>query len=423
MLKQLKYKLYFIVAGYFRFFAAIQLNRWKPQIIVVTGSSGKTTLLHLIESQLKDRARYSHHANSSFGIPFDILGLKRQTLQKGEWVYLFLVAPFKAFKKPFAEKLYIVEADCDRPGEGTFLASLLKPEVCLWLSSSGTHSVNFDELVEEKKFTDVEAAIAYEFGYFLEHTSKLAIINGDNQLIENQTKRSSATIKRITKVELSGYKVFENKTEFGIDQHLYTINFLLPEEVFYSLAAVLELLKFLGIDVDLLFKDFVLPPGRSSVFKGVNGITIVDSSYNATLDGLSAMLNTFSLYPAKIKWAVIGDMLEQGKSEAESHQRLAELLAQAGLDKIILMGPRVCKYTYPKFKNLVADDGRVEKFEMPKQALDYILANAKSGEIILFKGARFLEGVVEHLLLDKNDVNKLCRREKVWEFRRKQWGL
>src|SRR4051812_37156093 len=122
MIKTIKYKLYFLVAAYFRAFARIQLNSWNPKVVVVTGSSGKTTLLNLVESQLGGIAKYSHHANSSFGIPFDVLGLHRKSLKITEWLYLFVAAPFKAFKKPFSENIYIVEADCDRPGEGEFLA-------------------------------------------------------------------------------------------------------------------------------------------------------------------------------------------------------------------------------------------------------------------------------------------------------------
>ena len=99
MFRLLKKKLYFTVAFYFRIFAKIQLRIWKPRIVVVTGSSGKTTLLHLIESQLGEKARYSHHANSMFGIAFDILGLKREKLVVTEWIYLVLAAPFRAFKK------------------------------------------------------------------------------------------------------------------------------------------------------------------------------------------------------------------------------------------------------------------------------------------------------------------------------------
>jgi hypothetical protein len=47
----------------------------------------------------------------------------------------------------------------------------------------------------------------------------------------------------------------------------------------------------------------------------------------------------------------------------------------------------------------------------------------QGGETILFKGARFMEGVIENLLVDKKDAAKLVRREKIWEIRRKQWGF
>src|SRR3989344_1264779 len=190
MTKWIKRTLYFTIARYFKFFAMIQLVLWKPRVIVVTGSSGKTTLLHLIESQLKHVARYSHHANSAFGIPFDILGLNRSSLTISEWPSLLLSAPLKAFKKPYGERLYVVEADCDRPGEGKFLASLLNPEVTLWVGSSRTHSINFDRLVVNQEFHTAEEAIAYEFGYFLEYTTKKVIVNGDSDLIVSQLGRS-----------------------------------------------------------------------------------------------------------------------------------------------------------------------------------------------------------------------------------------
>src|SRR3989344_8801987 len=190
MIGTIKQALYFPVAYYFRFWAKIQLNLWKPRIIVITGSSGKTTLLHLIESQIGDKAKYSHHANSSYGIPFDILGLGRKDLTPDEWIFLFLFAPFKAFKAIPNEKIYIVEADCDRVGEGRFLASFLKPEITLWINSTLTHSSNFDYLVKNKCFPTVKETIAYEFGNFLKYTQKMAIVNGDSLLIQNQLRRT-----------------------------------------------------------------------------------------------------------------------------------------------------------------------------------------------------------------------------------------
>lgn len=411
MINRLKQSLYFPVAYYFRIFAQIQLKIWKPRIIVITGSNGKTTLLHLIESQLGDRAKYSHQANSTYGIPFNILGLQRKSLNLFEWPFLFLLAPFKAFKTPYMQKIYIVEADCDRPKEGKFLGSLLKPEITIWLSVSKTHSVNFDSLDD----------IAYEFGFFLEYCQKYAVINGDNNLITKQTSRTKAQVIKNYKKDLQKYQIFEDSTKFQISNKEYSFKFLLPQDTFYSIQATNLLLKKIGIP-HRNFNNFYLPPGRSSIFAGVKNTTIIDSSYNATPASTEAVLNMYRLYPAENKWAVISDMIELGQEEEIEHKNLAELLASSKLDKVILMGPRVLKHTLPLLKQ-ISPRLPIVSFLTPKEVLDYLKNNLQGDETILFKGARFLEGVIEHLLKNKKDISKLCRRERVWQKRRAQWGL
>lgn len=409
MINKLKRFFYFPFARYFRFFAKIQMALWKPKIVVVTGSNAKTTLLHLIESQIGNRARYSHQANSSFGIPFDILGLQRKKLTIDEWPSLFLLAPFKAFKKPPKENLYIVEADCDRPYEGKFLATLLKPEIILWISSGKTHSMNFKEPVEEN--------IAFEFGYFLENTTKLAIVNEDSALIKKQLPRTKARIIKVSKKgHLQKYILNKNSCEFRIDANSYRFNCLLPEESFYQIASTLKLMDYLNFPIDSSFTNFKLPPSRSSEFRGIKNTILIDSSYNANLSSLAVILNMFDKLPVANKWAVLGDMLEQGTHEQSEHEKLAEIIAKCNFKKIILMGPRISKYTYPFVKSAV-------RFETPKEVLDYLKKNIQGGETILFKGARFLEGVIEHLLKNKDDASKLCRREKIWQQRRAKWGL
>ncbi|MBI4039563.1 hypothetical protein HY388_01935 [Candidatus Daviesbacteria bacterium] len=416
--------LYFPIAYYFRFFAGIQLKIWHPRVIVVTGSSGKTTLLHLIESQLRSQAKYSHHANSSYGIPFDILNLHRRSLTIIEWPGLFLLAPFRAFKKPYPQKIYIVEADCDRPFEGKFLALLLRPEVTLWTSVSRTHSKNFDKLVKNKKYYSLEDAIAYEYGYFLEYTSDLSIVDGDSAFITKQLSRTTSQVKLATIANhLQDYQVSLSQTRFKIDDKLYTFNFSLPRETSYNIFMCLGLLAYLGHPVDDTFAHFYLPPGRSSVFPGVNDITIIDSSYNANLSSMEVILEMFSRIPAQTKWAVIGDMLEQGAGEGYEHEQLAQIIAKLELKKIILFGPRTSQYTFPQLQKMIGDKTDVQKFMNPREVLDYLQNTISGGEVILFKGARFLEGVIEHLLWDKNDAQKLARREKVWQIRRKHWGL
>jgi UDP-N-acetylmuramoyl-tripeptide--D-alanyl-D-alanine ligase len=420
MIKAIKRFFYFPIAFYFRFWAKIRLNFWKPVVIAITGSSGKTTLLHLVESQIGKKAKYSHHANSSYGIPFDILGLTRKKLTPDEWFSLFLLAPLKAFKSAPKEKLYIIEADCDRPGEGEFLASLLNPEITLWINSGLTHSVNFDALIKNKKFPTVEEAIAYEFGYFLEYTKKLAIVNGDDLLIQKQLERTKNPVEIVTQENLEFYKINEGSTEFIVDNKKYFINSLFPKNIFYSIQMANLLLKILNLPLDLTFKNFTLPPGRNSVFKGIKNTTIIDSTYNATPDGVKTIFQMFDEYPARNKWLILGDMIELGENEKEEHEKLANLINLMKLNKIILIGPRVSNFTYP---NLKPSNGEIEKYLMPKDGLDYILKNLNGKEVILFKGARFLEGIIEQLLQNKDDGNKLARREVAWQNRRKAFGI
>ena len=114
-------------------------------------------------------------------------------------------------------------------------------------------------------------------------------------------------------------------------------------------------------------------------------------------------------------------MLEQGRSEKEEHEKLAQLIVQSNYDRVILLGPRIINHGYSIIEKHYKN--KVVAYTSPKDVLDYLLSNLEGGETILFKGARFLEGVIERLLKNKSDVAKLARREKIWEIRRKKWGL
>lgn len=421
MFQLIKRRLYFFVASYFRLFASIRLKIWKPKVIVVTGSSGKTTLLHLIESQLGSAARYSHEANSSFGIPFNILGLHRKTLIITEWLMLFILAPFKVFSKIPREKFYVVEADCDRPHEGIFLSKLLKSEITLWTNVSRTHATNFEKEVKNGKFKNVDEAIAYEFGYFAETARDLVIIGDASSLLEKQYSRIKCSMQKVLdSYDLSSYEVDEKGSTFVINKGNYNFKYLLPRKTSTLISMCLTLMDYLGKDVDKTFNNFKLAPGRSSVFEGIKDITIIDSTYNANLDSMTEIVEMFSKIKNGNKWAVLGDMIEQGSHEEEEHTKLGRLLLKYDFQKFILMGPRVSKYTKAV---LLGNKRDVVSFLGPKEVLDYLAKNIKGGELILFKGARFLEGVIEHLLKNKSDAGKLARREKIWEIRRKKWEL
>lgn len=420
MFQKLKDLFFFPVAYYFAFWAKIRLGRWRPRVIVITGSTGKTTLFAMVESQLKGYAHFSHHANSAIGVPFDILDLHRKTLQPAEWIGIILKAPAHAFKKPYPENLYVVECDADRPGEGKFLAELLKPEVTLWVSTSRTHSMNFDKLIPEK-FKNVEEAIAYEFGYFLEKTKNLVVITDESELQKDQLFRTKAKVQDVD-IDRLEYKISRDGTVFKRRNETYKFKQLLPKEIYYSIEMTKLTCEYLGFLFDPSFKNLELPPARSSLFRGVKNITIIDSTYNANLSSMNAILSMFKDFPSNNKWAVLGDMLEQGNEEEEEHVKLADVITSLDVKRIILLGPRITKFTFPILQEKLKGTP-INAFDNPKEVLDFLQLHIKGGEVVLFKGARFLEGVIENLLLDKKEKKLLARREQVWEKRREKWGL
>ncbi len=428
ILRAIKKHLYFTVASYFRFFAAIYLKRWNPTVIAVIGSSGKTTLLHLFEAQLKDKAVYSHHANSAFGIPFHILGLSRKNFKKYEWFTLALRAPFQALRSVNKEKIYVVEADAERPKEGEFSSRLLKPHIVVWLSLEEAHGVNFDQIADkqakqEERRNSVREVIAQEFGYFLEHARSLVVVNTDNKYIAKQAGRSKTKTSLVSEKDVHAFTVNKDSVEFITSLGIFKIPKLVPADVGLSVVAVARALEFLNIKTDPDFSGFVVPPSRSSVLAGKNNVTIIDSSYNATFGGMKAMLDLFKRYPASgEKWLVLGDMIEQGKSEEAQHQDLAGLVVDARPDRVVMVGPRLAQNTYPILVSELGDQN-VLTYMMPREALKYLEREVKGGETIMFKGARYLEGVVEKMLEDPADAFKLCRREEIFVKKRKQWGI
>lgn len=447
-LKAVKKSLYFFVASYFGVWAKIVLLRWKPTIVTVIGSSGKTTLLHLLEAQIGDVAVYSHRANSTFGIPFHILGLQRKNFSLLEWPVLILCAPFKIFRTLPTQKLYVTEADAERPGEGKFLAELLRPHVLIWLSLGETHGVNFDPIMSRVRAEKVEQVIAREFAHFLLHTQSLAILNKDNPYIAEQTVPAAARkmkngIVWLSQADLQYISVEKDRVIFRTLRDEFTVPKLVPKDVGLSVLATVHATKFLAQNIELPaldkhFSAFTLPPGRSSVFLGRKNTTLIDSTYNATIDGMRTMLELFAAYPVAEKnsneisgvgekWLVLGDMIEQGKSEETEHVLLASLIQKVRADRVILVGPRLARYTLPKLAKLAAVAGdttdSVVSVMKPGEAFEYVEKNLRGGEVILFKGARFLEGVVERMLENPADEVHLCRRESVWVARRKQWGI
>ncbi|PID33433.1 hypothetical protein CR969_00750 [Candidatus Saccharibacteria bacterium] len=422
MISRLKKKLYLIAASYFRFWSNFSLKRWKPRVIAVTGSVGKTTMLRMLEIQLGKKAHYSHNANSAFGIAFDIVGLKGVTNSKWRWLYLLVAVPIKSLIYKHQEEFYVVEIDGERPKETQFLANWLRPEVALWVSLGRSHAVFYDQQVKNGLFDNVDQAIAHEFGYLPRNTKKLVIATSGNHLINQQIEDISAEVRMVDIKDLQSYEVWADKTRFSLKAGRVEFSCPMPEEVAVQLLMLEKLVEYLEIDLELNMYQFQPAPGRNNFLPGKKGLKLIDSSYNAHLISMKSILQMMQKMKADHKWLVIGDMTEQGAGEADQHQKLGEELAKVEAERYVLVGRRVGNYTKPALEKAGLGEKTVH-FDHASKALDYLKSELSGKETVLFKGSQYLEWIVEKLLADPGDKVKLPRQEPSAVRRRAKWGL
>lgn len=417
---ELKKKLYFRAAAYFRFFANMVYRRWHPRVIAVTGSAGKTTMLSMLEHEMGDKAHYSHDANSAFGISFDLLGLHGVTSSKLRWAWLLIATPFKGLFRCPRQKFYVVEIDGERPHEAEFLAKWLKPEVTIWVSIGLSHAVQFEKVVKEGKFKDLSEAITAEFANLPANTTKLVYIDADSELMVEACAGITAKVVPIKKSLMKKYVVYPDSTDFTYGDTTFHFDTPQPKDVAFNLFVLQDLMKYLGLKFNSDFSGLKVAPGRSSYFKGKKGIDIVDSTYNAHTISMTSTLDMAKRMHAERKWLVIGDIVDQGSLEETEHKRLAGLIADVKPDKVVLVGRRTKEYTAPELKKLGISAVATTD---PKKALLFLEKNLHGNETVIFKGSQYLEWIIEKLLANPADAAKLCRRDKGAMMRRKSWGL
>lgn len=419
----MKLKLGIIVLGWLRFWARLQLKKFAPDVIGITGSAGKTSCRNAVKAVLQDKykVKVSLKANSESGIPLDILGIKPKNYSPADWLRICLLAPIKLLTNWQRYEKYIVEMGIDSPEPPKnmeYLLTIVKPRTAIFLNALPVHTAFFNQL-------DPVSAIAKEKGKLIESLPEngLAVLNADDKGVAawaDKTKAQVITFGKKGQIKLTDWQVDLAGTRFGFDyeaeKQTLTLPYYLPEHYGYSLAAALAI----AIDEDytldegvkLVTKNFKLPPGRSSVFRGINNSVIIDSSYNASPQTMKDMLELLVKVPGKRKLALLGDMRELGSESQGSH------------DEVLALALKICKKMFVIGRNMhkACDPGaHVLKCENAKQAAERIKTELREGDVVLVKGSQntiFLEAAVETLLADNNDVTRLCRRGEFWERQR-----
>lgn len=416
----------------------------KPTIVGVTGSVGKSSFIHLLDSVVRDemRTKTTFKGNSETGLPLEILGIRDYLKNYSliNWIIILAIIPFAYLigKFKFSYELLIAEMAIDSPKAPknmAYLLEIIKPDIGVFLEVSAVHSQQFaEELDLGIESEAVIRAIAQEKGRIVTELNKksTAIINIDSPYIAELTPNIEAKMitfgsSKNADYRLIDYRVTPESTEyvFVFKEKKYTIRlkgYLLSKEYGYTILAVVATAIELGLNiVDVVTKienRFEIPPGRMSLVPGKNGSIILDSSYNSSPVALRSVLNTLKNFQTKgNKILILGDMRELGPLTEAEHKNLADLVTEVA-DQVILVGPLTTQYLLPELKKRKVP---VSSSLISKGVGDRLLTSGdlKRNDIVLVKGSQntiFLEQTVLELMENQDQAYKLlCRQSPYWE--------
>jgi UDP-N-acetylmuramoyl-tripeptide--D-alanyl-D-alanine ligase len=433
---------------YFRELAKLQLKKYCPDIIGITGSAGKTSTKYALHAILKDkfRTKTSFKANSEWGIPINILGLKpyQHHNQYLGWLLLALKAPWRLISDRKAYEKYIVELGIDSPHPPQnmeYLLTIVKPRVGIFLNVQPTHSEPFDHLVKEvepkKRRDQIREVIAAEKGKLIESlpADGLAILNADDDRVIKFAKKTKAQVSTFGKTDTADLTIVGINqslagTKFDYRYHEQKIgmqfkHLLLPDHFGHTFAAAILVAVHEGCRLEeavaALVTNYKLPRGRASLIPGKKGSIIIDSSYNASAVPMIDSLNLLAKLKAGKTYAILGDMRELGDETQGEHEQVAKVANQI-CDRVLLVGPQMKDYALPILK-----DDKGEWYESGLKAAASLLPRLKPTDVVLVKGSQntlFLETAVEKLMRQPEKADDLlCRRGEFWNRRRREAGL
>jgi len=406
--------------------------RYRPSIVMVTGSVGKTSTKDAVAVVLATRSfvRKSEKSfNSEFGVPFTVFGVENPWNNPLAW--------FRVAKSAFAlmvlpnhyPSVLVLETGADRPGDSARILRLATPDMVVVTRLP-------DISVHVEAYTSPEAVQEEEFSPALALAPAAPlIIPADDPYARNGAKRLPAlTVSygfapdATVRILRAGFYIEEGKVAgmqamaavAGAEQEQKLIvrgsvgrTQLLPLAAALAVAYSSHIPLPEALDA---LKTYEPPPGRGRLFDGIQDSTIIDDSYNASPVAVEEALATLQAFPqACRRIAVLGDMLELGRYSVIEHERIAARAAEAA-DVVIAVGIRARTFALAGQINshtgvLLFDDSRAAATAIPELI--------REGDVILVKGSQSIrtERIVEALLANPADVRRLVRQERAWKRR------
>jgi len=385
----------------------------KVPIIGITGSVGKTTTKEMIAAALSTKCNVLKtigNMNSQVGLPQMMLMLE-DTHEVG-----------------------IIEMGMSEFGEMERIAKVAKPNMAVVTNIGVSHigQLKTQENIRKEKLNIVN--------YFTEDS--ILLLNGDDPLLleiyeeyskdngsvkEKTQNNGSVDLSEMTRSSLNKASVYT----FGTNSHctiyadniktdgestMFTFHYkegtkeALVGEITLSvlgkhniLNALVALFFAIQLGIDPLAAKEGLKEYKPIAMRGeiekVNGITIIDDTYNASPDSMKGAIHVIMDMPKEHKkFIVFADVLELGDISRKCHYEVGEYLAKqcklekacgkesTFIDEVITIGEEA-KYILDGIREN-GEGINTKSFMDREEAFHYIKTQLTKGDVILLKGSR-----------------------------------
>ncbi|MBP3290255.1 MAG: alanine racemase [Alistipes sp.] len=307
------------------------------KVVGITGSYGKTVVKEAVAAAIPAGVKYFASPmsyNSQLGVALSLLMIDGD------------------------EEVAFIEAGISQSGEMCRLEKMIRPDIVLFTSIGEAHQCNFAS--EEEKLAE-KLLLAQHASTLIYHNAfaQIGSVARQKGLKCRVVAAGNKNLPKGNTAEINATLVGELCRELG-----YSV---MPDRV---------------DDLNV----------RMEVKEGIASSTIIYDSYNSDINSLALALDTLRGVALRGKTtAVVADISGGSVEEDELYERVAELIASAGVDEVIGVGEVIAQYA-SKF-------GCKSRFFASDEALMRALTtNDIAGRTILLKGNR------------QNDLRRLCHR-------------
>jgi UDP-N-acetylmuramoyl-tripeptide--D-alanyl-D-alanine ligase len=359
--------------------------RTPERLVGLTGSAGKTTTKELLAAMLAVRfrvARTPGNLNNLYGFPLSLLNVP----DDAQWM--------------------VAEMGMSTAGELAQLSLLGRPDVAVFTVVRPVHLEFFGSLAA---IADAKAELLAGLA-----PDGLVVANADDpevaRIARRHQERGGRTVwygvespgAEVRALDIAPAPGGEVGSRFRLAAGGQSVEIALPLHGLYNVGNCLAAAACAwAVGVPLGEIAAAVAEARPAAMRGVvhrllDGITLIDDSYNSNPDAVARALEGAAPLPAQRRVAVLGDMLELGPEAPRFHREAGARAASAGFDLVAGVGELARELT----EGARGAGAEARWFPDAAAAAEWLESEAREGDLVLVKGSRGvgLEKVVERLL-------------------------